>query len=261
MNFPVSSCILPVISETFLRLRRDRIFLPAVLVGIGMLFLSGLASYWGIEEFFKILYDLGTTVFHLTGVVVAIFWGIKLINDSRQEGSVEVQLAAPIRRSEWILGRYLGLVAALFLLACFFLFGWQLIYWFYGMGWMGWSSVLIFISLSLSWLVMAAAAFLIATLASQAVALFTSIWLLICGLIAQPILQSLAPDTPIFIRNCVAWFTGIWDLHYFNLGEFGTQKASLEFSFFLERLNYGLALVGALTALACISFSRKDIHG
>ncbi|MFW7381648.1 MAG: ABC transporter permease [Oligoflexus sp.] len=260
MNALISNSIIPVIRETFLRLRRDRIFLPAAVVGIGMLFLSGLASYWGIEEFYKILYDLGTTAFHLTGVVVAIFWGIKLINDSKQEGSVEVQLAAPIRRTEWILGKFFGLSSALVLLGLIFLIGWQMIYWFYGMGMMGWQSVGIFASLSCSWLVMAAAAILMATLSTQAVALFVSFWLLVCGLIAQPILQSLAPDTPALIRAGITGFTAIWDLQYFNLAEYGPEKAALNLSQVLDRAAYALALVAGMLALASLSFTRKDIH-
>ena len=70
--------IFPVISETFLRLRRDRIFLPALILGSALLILSGLASYCCRinQKSFKILYDLGTTAFHLTGAMVAIFGGL-----------------------------------------------------------------------------------------------------------------------------------------------------------------------------------------
>ena len=59
--------LVAVSMETFLRLRRDKIFVPAALVGCGLLLMSGLASYWGVEEFFKILYDLGSFAWLMTG--------------------------------------------------------------------------------------------------------------------------------------------------------------------------------------------------
>ena len=40
---------------TFLRLTRDRIFIPAIVVGMFLMLLATLASDWGIEEFHKIL--------------------------------------------------------------------------------------------------------------------------------------------------------------------------------------------------------------
>ncbi|SMF82570.1 ABC transporter permease subunit [Pseudobacteriovorax antillogorgiicola] len=253
--------IVPVISETFLRLRRDRIFLPALVVGTALLLLSGLASYWGVEEFFKILYDLGTTAFHLTGAMVAIFWGTKLISDSRQEGSLEVQLASPLGRSQWLVGKFLGLASTLILLALAFLIGWQLVYFGYGMGWMGWKSVAIFSILTLSWLTMGAVAILFSSMSSYAVALFSSVWLLICGLLAAPIMQSMSPETPEAVRKVVEVFAGIWNLHYFNLYEYGNSAEAIAWGTALARLGYGVALIGMFLSLAAFAFNRRDLVG
>ncbi len=172
--------------ETFLRLRRDKIFVPAALVGCGLLIMSGLASYWGVEEFIKILYDLGSFAWLMTGTTVAIFWGNKIIADSRQEGSLEVQLASPISRSIWLIGKFVGLTGALVLLSLIFLMGWQSIYLGYGMGWMPMRDVILFSLLSMSWVVMAAVSIFFASLASGAVALFCSIWMFVAGLITAP---------------------------------------------------------------------------
>jgi ABC-type transport system involved in multi-copper enzyme maturation permease subunit len=252
--------IFAVTQETYLRLRRDRIFMPAAMVGAGLILLSGLASYWSVEDFYKILFDLGTTVFHLVGVIVAIFWSIKLIHDTKQEGSVEVQLAAPIRRSEWILGKFLGLSLALTLLATTFLLSWQIIFWGYGLGWIGVRSVTVFGILGLSWLVMAASSILMATMASHAVALFAAIWLFISGLISAPILQSLSPDTPAWLQGVIAWAAGLWDLQFFNLHEIGSGRLEVSWSLVQPRLIYGAALLGTLLSLSCVVFNRRDLQ-
>src|SRR5271169_3241497 len=99
--------------ETFLLLRRDRIFAPALVLGLAACALALLASDWSIEDFSKILYDVGYFGFQITGGLVALVWGTKTVGDSRQEGSLEVQLAAPISRFTWLIGKYLGLATCL----------------------------------------------------------------------------------------------------------------------------------------------------
>lgn len=251
--------ILTVASETFLRLRRDRIFIPALLVGVGLLGLSGLASYWGIEDFFKIMYDMGAAAYLFTGATVAIFWGNKIVADSRQEGSLEVQLASPVGRSSWLLGKFLGLTLGLLLLAAAFLVTWQLIYGAWGLGWINTQDLSIFALLTLLWIVLGALAICFACLASSGIALFCSAWAFVVGLLSAPIMQALAPETPETTRRIVETIAGLWNLHYLNLAAFGGQAVFVDLNDFLMRVAYGFALSVFFLALACIAFHRKDI--
>ncbi len=252
--------ILAVASETFLRLRRDKVFLPALLIGIGLLGLTGLASYWGVEEFFKILYDLGTAAYLFTGSAVAIFWGNKIVSDSRQEGSLEVQLASPIGRSSWLIGKFLGLSAALVLLGVGFLIAWQGIYLSYGMGYMKGVDLLMFALLTMVWFVLAALSIFFAALATQAVALFCSIWMFVCGLISGPILQALSPETPESTRKVVGVIAGIWNLHLFNISQTMSRYYIPEIPSDLGlRFGYGVLLCGFFLAAACLAFQKRDI--
>ncbi len=249
-----------VASETFLRLRRDKVFIPALLIGVGLLGLTGLASYWGVEEFFKIMYDLGTTAYLFTGAAVAIFWGNKIVSDSRQEGSLEVQLASPIGRSVWLLGKFLGLLMALLLLAVGFLAAWQLIYFSYGMGWMYPIDLLVFALLTFVWVILAAVSIFFASMATQAVALFCSIWMFVCGLISAPILQALSPETPETTRKLVGIIAGLWNLHTFNITQVLARgfRVQIPEDIFV-RFAYGSLLTGLFLAAACLAFQKRDI--
>ncbi|RYZ48341.1 MAG: hypothetical protein EOP07_25910 [Proteobacteria bacterium] len=252
--------VIAIAAETFLRLRRDKVFLPALLIGLGLLALTGLASFWGVEEFFKILYDLGTAAYLFTGAAVAIFWGNKIVSDSKTEGSLEVQLASPIGRSVWLLGKYLGLVAALLLLAVCFLIAWQGIYFSYGMKWMNPFDLQLFGVLTISWLILAALSMMFATFATQAVALFCTIWVFVSGLISAPIMQTLSPETPEDTRKVVQFIAGIWNLNMFNISQsvskYHIPVAPDDIGF---RIGYGFMLVGLFLAIACLAFQRKDI--
>ncbi len=251
--------LIAITKETFLRLRRDKIFSPAILVGLSLLGLSGLASYWGIEEFFKILYDLGTASFQLTGSTVAIFWGTKLIADSRQEGSLEVQLASPVSRSVWLLGKFFGLSLALTVLALIFLIGWQGVFWSYGIGWLSARDLLIFALLTMSWFVMGATSILFASFTSQGVALFCSGWSFLTGLVSAPIAQALAPETPAATRKLVETLASFWNLHLFNLSSLYTHSEPLSDLFLLTRFSYGFLLIALSVSLACLLFQNRDL--
>ena len=251
--------LIAIVRETFLRLRRDKIFAPAIIAGLSLLGLSGLASYWGIEEFFKILYDLGTTAFQLTGATVAIFWGNKIISDSRQEGSLEVQLASPVSRSTWIIGKFLGLSLALILVALIFILGWEGIYLGYHMGLMPSHDLIIFAYLTLSWLVMGAISILFASFANAGVAMFCSAWMFLTGLISAPIAQALAPETPESTKKIVEILASLWNLHLFNLSTLITQGEPLDQLLLASRLGYGLLLIGFCVSLSCLIFQNRDL--
>ncbi len=248
-----------VAGETFLRLRRDKIFIPALLIGLGLLGLSGLASFWGVEEFFKILYDLGSTAYLFTGATVAIFWGNKIVSDSRQEGSLEVQLASPIGRSTWLLGKFLGLSASLILLALVFLIAWQGVYLYYNMGFIHKPDLVLFGVLTMAWFVLAALSILFATMATQAIALFCSLWMFVCGLVSAPVMQALSPETPAATRKVVEVIAGVWNLHLFNLSQLAIMHAVPSGPVIAARVGYGCILIAFFLAAACVAFQRRDI--
>lgn len=251
--------ILTIAQETFWRLQRDRIYLPAAFSGAVFMIFAGIVSYWGVEEFFEILYDLGTTSYHLTGMVVAIFWGNKLIHDSNQEGSIEMQLAAPISRYQWIIGKYLGLVGVLISLGVFFILTWQGVYLAYQMGSIPSNALLIFGLLTISWLISGAIAILFACISSQALALFMSLSLVVIGLLTKPIASTIASDTPNLIKNLTRMMAGAWDLHFFNLHYLAYGSDAINMQLITSRLIYGCGLCITFISLAMLCFQQLDI--
>lgn len=61
----------------------------------------------------KIFLDFGLAAINLLGVIVAIFVGTNLINKEIDKRTVLVLIAKPLNRSEFILGKHLGLVGVL----------------------------------------------------------------------------------------------------------------------------------------------------
>ncbi len=99
--------------NTFREAVRDRvlynlIFFALLMVGAALLF--GQISI-GIERI--VLVNLGLTAVSIFGIVIAIFIGIGHVSKEIDKRTLYTVLARPVRRWEFILGKFLGLVGTL----------------------------------------------------------------------------------------------------------------------------------------------------
>ena len=246
-------------STTFTLLRRDRIFTPFLISALAISIFAQLASDWGVEEFNKILNDIGFFGFQMTGSFVALFWGTKMVSDSRTEGSIEVELAAPIGRTTWLLGKYLGLAAALVLLGVIIVVGWQGMMLLNDFGWMKGTEWTAFGFTVLAWTVLGAVAVLFGCLVRQTVALFVSLALWITGLCSALVANTLHPDTPETTKRLVTGIARAWDLQQFNLVSSAVSGIPLPGEELGWRLAYGVLLIVFVLSLASALFRRRDI--
>jgi len=86
------------------------LFFALVLIGTGVL-LSAL-SYVERE---RILQDVGLAAIRLFGAAIAIFVGVGLIHKEVDRRTIFTILSKPISRSEFLVGKYVGLVATLWI--------------------------------------------------------------------------------------------------------------------------------------------------
>jgi ABC-type transport system involved in multi-copper enzyme maturation permease subunit len=99
-----------------------RIFLQtvlafAVLFLVGGMFLGYLGP--GMED--KVLKDLGLSIITLFAMLMAVFIGVGLIQPEVERRTVYALLAKPVRRHEFVLGKFLG--ALVVIAACIWLMG------------------------------------------------------------------------------------------------------------------------------------------
>lgn len=213
--------------ETFVLLRRDRLFGPAAGMMLVVAIVAVLVSDWSIEDFTKILYDVGVFGFQMTGSLVALTWGTKVVSDSRQEGALEVQLAAPVSRATWLVGKYIGLSLCLLLLLGLLLVVWQACLLLNQFGWLTLPQLSMFGFMALGWLVLAALALMLGTMARQGTAFLAAVGLWIGGLATSLVASSLAPETPAAVRSVVNALARFWDFQQFNLVDHALDSALL----------------------------------
>jgi ABC-type transport system involved in multi-copper enzyme maturation permease subunit len=92
---------------------RDKVLYCVVAFAVLLMAASYLIGQLTAGQDVKIIKDLGLAAMSLFGLFIAIFIGIGLIAREIDRRSVYAVLAKPVRRSEFIVGKYLGLVGTL----------------------------------------------------------------------------------------------------------------------------------------------------
>src|SRR6188474_3512823 len=99
--------------NTFRESVRDKVLYNLVLFAILLMGASILIGQLTAGQDVKIIKDLGLAATSLFGLFIAIFIGINLVSKEVDRRSVYPLLAKPIRRAEFIAGKYAGLLLTL----------------------------------------------------------------------------------------------------------------------------------------------------
>jgi ABC-type transport system involved in multi-copper enzyme maturation permease subunit len=92
---------------------RDKVFYNLVLFAVLLVGASIVIGQLTAGQDVKIIKDLGLAATSIFGVFIAIFVGISLVAKEIDRRSVYPLLAKPVRRAEFILGKYAGLLLTL----------------------------------------------------------------------------------------------------------------------------------------------------
>lgn len=104
---------LAIATNTFREAIRDRILYLLLAFAILMIVSSRILSLLTVGAEEKIVKDIGMAAISLFGVATAIFVGVGLVFKEIEKRTVYTLVSKPIRRSQFILGKYFGLVMVL----------------------------------------------------------------------------------------------------------------------------------------------------
>jgi Cu-processing system permease protein len=92
---------------------RDRVPYSMVMFAILLMAASYLMSQLTAGQDMKIIKDLGLAAMSIFGLLIAVFLGIGLVSKEVERKSIFGLLAKPVTRTQFVLGKYAGLVATL----------------------------------------------------------------------------------------------------------------------------------------------------
>ena len=92
---------------------RDKVLYNLVFFAVLLISASYLLSQLTAGQDIKIIKDLGLAAMSIFGLFIAVFIGIGLVSKEVEKRSIYSLLAKPIRRHEFIIGKYIGLLLTL----------------------------------------------------------------------------------------------------------------------------------------------------
>lgn len=102
--------IAAVATNTFREAVRDRVLLGMVGATLAMLLFTLAIAELSLRENARVVFDLGLGSISLFAVIVAVFLGSALLYKEIERKTLYVILPKPIRRHEFLLGKYFGIV-------------------------------------------------------------------------------------------------------------------------------------------------------
>lgn len=109
----MSTRIMHIAANTFREAVRDRVLYNLIAFALLMSGAAVLVGQISIEIERLVVINLGLTAVSLFGVVIAIFIGIGLVSKEIEKRTLYTVLSRPVRRWEFILGKFFGLAGTL----------------------------------------------------------------------------------------------------------------------------------------------------
>jgi ABC-type transport system involved in multi-copper enzyme maturation permease subunit len=103
--------VLRIAANVFKESVRDRVLYSIVLFAMLIIAASLLLGQLTAGQEVKIIKDLGLAAISIFGHFIAIFIGIGLVSKEVERRSIHALLAKPMTRSQFLIGKYLGLVS------------------------------------------------------------------------------------------------------------------------------------------------------
>ncbi len=100
--------ILAVARNTFREAIRNKVLYALLFFAVLLILGSVAVGRLSLYDEVRIIQDLGLAATSLFGIIIAIFVGVNLIHKEMDRKTIYLILARPIRREEFLLGRYLG---------------------------------------------------------------------------------------------------------------------------------------------------------
>lgn len=251
-------CILVIALNTFRENLRDKILYNLLVFALLLIGVSVLLADLTIMEHRKIVTDMGLAAINLVGVIIAIFVGIGLVSKEIERRTVYTIMARPISRTQFILGKYLGLTLTLLVNVLIMLIVYLAILWGYqapvhpallqAVG-------LIFVEL----LLVTALALLFSTFSSSTLSAIMTLAIYVIGHLTTD-LKGLAEKSQSGAVKAV--MTGLYylcpNLELLNVKGQAAAGTAIAWSYQALASAYGLMYVALLLTAACMVFQRRD---
>jgi ABC-type transport system involved in multi-copper enzyme maturation permease subunit len=255
--------ILAIASVAIREAIRQRLAVNLLVFALALVAASLTVSSLTFGEQYRIIVDLGLSSMEIFGTLIATFLGAGLIARDVERRSVYPVLAKPVSRAQYVVGRYLGLLATttLNLLVMALVFAAVLGLYTGGLGFLGETPFfLVLLAMVVQFAMVAAVATFFSAFTTTTLAAIFTLSLVVAGHLASDLVRYWATRGPWAGRLGTAVYAVVPNLEALNLKEAMVYKDAVSIGFAVTGLGYGIAYAAAVLAFAAAVFGRRDLR-
>ena len=252
--------------NTYREAIRDKILYNLLIFALILIGGSILLATLTLGEQSKIIMDFGLASINLFGVLMAIFLGVSLVSKEIEKKTLYTVLSKPIQRTEFLLGKYAGLLLTLLVNTIMMTIGLYLTLMFNQFRWglplfnleprLLTAILMIYLELA----IITAVALLFSTLTTTTLAAIFTLSVYVIGHISTD-LVTLAEKLP--VQSTALLLKGLYyifpNLSNFDIKGQVVHHVVIEPGYFLLTTLYALLYCTLLMALSSFIFNRRDL--
>lgn len=246
-------------AESFLLLRRQKIFLATFLIALIVFSFVNISSNWGNMEWEKILIYFSAFAYILMGVLVAIIWGSQMIKSGDGLGSQDIPLSTALTRTEYLISRFIAITIALGLISLIFLAIIQVNMLANDFSWYTPKQLTVFFYLTWIWWVIAALTIFVRTICSSTLTIIISLIMFVVGMISKTLELSQNPEASTTEKILIGFFAKTWNLQHFNMSESLFLDSFVSIDRLLVIAAYGSLVILVLLSASVLAFRKIDL--
>lgn len=245
---------------TFKEIIKSKILYNVLLLGFALVLVTYVAFNFTYGEVARVALDFGLGMLSLSSVGIAFFIGIGLLSKEVESRTVYMIISRPISRSEFILGKLLGLIAilvinifllTLFSLSCYVFLGGEL----YSL--IGLSVVYTFIESCIVLFVVA----LFSLLTTPTMTFLLSLAIYIVGHGIGEIYSTTFVQSRYMLKSILSLYEFFLPaFHKLNVKSLVVYNKTLPMDYSLQMIGYGIFYLLALLLLILFVFRNKDLE-
>ncbi len=245
--------------NTFREAIRDRILYLLLVFALILIGVSRLLSLLTVGNEEKIIKDIGLSAISLFGVLTAVFVGVSLVFKEIERRTVDTLLATPVRRWQFVVGKFLGLLMVLAMnvgLMSLALCGLLLL-----RGESPWPLLPAIALILVELVVITAFALLFSSLTNPILAALMTFAIYVMGHLTwslQLLKAKLEGGLAVMLVDLIYWTMP--NLERLNIKARVVHDVPPEPGFVMLGVVYGLSYAVVILGLACVAFERKDFN-
>jgi len=247
-----------IVENTFKESLRQRILMLLIIFSVLVIVVSVFLEPFALGEAPKILRDFGIAAASLFGVLIVIIIGSTLIHKDIEKRTIYTVITKPVKRSEIIIGKFLGLLLLIAILQCAMIVIHQLVIFIYE----GAFDLPLFITIPFSLLeimILLGILLLFSSFSSPTISAIMGIIFFVIGH-ASPDLKLFADQVNVAILKYLAYgfYYILPNLENFNLRIDLVYKLPIHLDQLLFSICYGLIYTIFLLYVSIIVFEKRE---